>query len=37
MGMIFYRAMSYVTINDRATGLTRKSKVEQPVEPTFTP
>ena len=32
-----YRAMGYVTVDDRATGLTRKSKVEQPVEPTVTP
>ena len=31
-----YRAMGYVTVDDRATGLTRKSKVEQPVEPTVT-
>jgi hypothetical protein len=32
-----YRAMGYVTVDDRATGLTRKSKFEQPVEPTVTP
>ena len=32
-----YRAMGYVTVDDRATGLTRKSKVEQPVDPTVTP
>ncbi len=32
-----YRAMGSVTVDDRATGLTRKSKVEQPVEPTVTP
>ena len=32
-----YRAMGYVTVDDRATGLTRKSKVEQPVEPAVTP
>jgi len=27
-----YRAMSYVTVDDRAIGLTRKSKVEQPTD-----
>jgi len=32
-----YRAMGYVTVDDRATGLTRKSKVEQPTDPTETP
>ena len=28
-----YRTMGYVTGDDRATGLTRKSKVEQPTDP----